>query len=338
MEIAKKNIAFLVEAIMEWSQYHGRADLPWRHGINSPLPTPYEVWVSEIMLQQTQVTRVIPFYQRFLERFPNVKSLADTTWEEFLPYYAGLGYYRRGRNMLKTAQIIEQQYQGKFLQDRDQLLALPGIGQYTANAILSFGFGQPHLAFDTNQQRVLGRFLQGDKKATLQVEGITAHIPADTEFRQLNGAIMDFANGVCLNRQPHCEHCPLQAKCVYAQTQGQQEATTSTKAERFPHASAVAMVFLHENHQHYYSSTLDHYQPFILPQGNTSRHQIQAYFQREYRLDLAVRPPFAKGFRDAQPTLLINAQILLGQPDFSIFDRAAGKAARQQALEKLNQS
>lgn len=269
------------------------------------------------MLQQTQVSRVIPCYERFLTRFPTVESLAHTTWEDFLPYHAGLGYYRRGRNMLKTADIITQAYGGQFPADTTLLQSLPGIGEYTANAILSFGFGQSHLAFDTNHQRVFGRFLAGDKKATLNVAEIEQALPEDTNFHLFNGALMDFANVVCTNRQPHCATCPLRSQCQYAQTDGALEAKATSTSSRFPYRSAQAVVFLHENHRTYYSSENDRYRPFVLPLGITSRHQIKAHFREKYQLELAVRPPWTKGYRDEQPLLLVNAQIVLGQPQFS---------------------
>lgn len=145
---------------MDFWQKAGREHLPWRRdGI-----TAYEVWVSEIMLQQTQVSRVIEYYTRFLKRFPTVHDLAVTSWEEFLPYYAGLGYYRRGRNMIEAAKKVVNEHDGEFPRDKKLLMKLPGVGDYTASAILSFAYGDNHLAWDTNLKRVIGRFFFGSKR------------------------------------------------------------------------------------------------------------------------------------------------------------------------------
>jgi A/G-specific adenine glycosylase len=308
---------FLVSSLLPWFVHNGRHHLPWRQA-----PTPYQVWVSEIMLQQTQVNRVIPYYERFLERFPTVQSLANTSWEEFLPYYAGLGYYRRGQNMLKTAQIIHEQYADIFPDTFSELKALPGIGEYTAHAILCFGFNQPVLTFDTNEQRVLGRYLHGSKTAKVDKQAVQTAIPQSISWSNLNAAMMDFANLVCTNKVPKCTECPLQTKCHYFQTKGIKEESTTTITERFPYRSAQAIIFLHENHQKYFSPRPDKYQPFTLPVGIVTRNQIKAYFRQRYQLELSVRPPFAKTFREDQPMLLVNAQILLGTHQFSEHERA----------------
>jgi A/G-specific adenine glycosylase len=122
--------------LIEWYTAYGRHELPWRNGYN-----PYHVWVAEIMLQQTQVNRVAEnFYNQFLAKFPDVQTLAQQHWEDVYPSWKGLGYYRRGQSMIKAAQAIAEEHDGEFPMDRDALLALPGIGKYTAAAILSFAF------------------------------------------------------------------------------------------------------------------------------------------------------------------------------------------------------
>jgi len=287
------------------------------------------------MLQQTQVSRVIEYYRRFVTRFPHVSTLAQTSWEEFLPYYAGLGYYRRGRNMLKTADSVMKKHNGKFPDNFAHLVALPGIGRYTANAILSFAYQQPVLAFDTNQQRLWGRLLAGSKDVKMQVNEIQSQIPAETPFNTLNESIMDFANLVCTNRSPRCVECPLKSRCDYFATQGELEEKVNSRTRTFPLSSAKAIVFLHENHQKYFSSDQTVFKPFILPIGLTSRQQIKQYFAQNFQLDLAVRPPYLKGNLDEQPMLVINAQILLGTPLFRTFERADGQAALAQLRQDL---
>ncbi|MCD8526721.1 hypothetical protein LRY65_00720 [Candidatus Woesebacteria bacterium] len=308
---------YFVDQILTWHQHNGRHNLPWR----KPNITPYEVWVSEVMLQQTQVNRVIPYYTNFLERFPTVKHLAEATWEEFLPYYQGLGYYNRGRNMLKTAQIVVNEFGGEFPTNKTALKKLPGIGEYTATAILSFGLQEPHLAFDTNHQRVWGRYLHGDKKAELDPLEIESNLPPNTDFKKLNAAIMDFANLVYTNRNPDIENSPLQPYCVFCQTGGRLESTSTSKKSDFPTSEAQTFLILHEQHKKYFSTQKRTYAPFILPAPLNTRARIQSYFEREHGLQLSVRPPYKKAYVDGVPTLFTRAQILLGEHEFSEFPK-----------------
>jgi len=320
----------VVDKLLLWSEDNGRHTLPWRKaGI-----TPYEVWVSEIMLQQTQVARVIPYYEKFLQRFPTVKSLAEASWEEFLPYYAGLGYYARGRNMLKTAKSVVENFGSKFPQDEAALRSLPGVGPYTAKAILSFGFGEPHLAFDTNQQRVFGRVFEGDRKAAIDPLKIETAIPAGTDFRLLNGTIMDFANAIC-TKKPKCELCPLRQDCHYFQTEAKLEESSVSKKSSFPTSEAQVILVLHHQHQEYFSSNDTQYEPFRLPVSLTSRAQIKEYFLRLHGLELAVRPPQQQGYLDEQPILVVNAQILLGTHSFASYSKAQAKPILQALIEQL---
>ncbi|ADU67234.1 HhH-GPD family protein [Desulfurispirillum indicum S5] len=308
-------------AMEAFSRAHGRDELPWRQ----PGMTPYGIWVSEVMLQQTQVMRVIPYFQAFMERFPHVFSLAAASWDDFLPLYRGLGYYRRGENMLACARLVVEQHDGVFPRDRKQLKALPGIGDYTASAILSFGYGEPVLAFDTNMQKVFGRFLQGSRKAVVDKEALEGSL-VDL-FRQrpmgwFNGAVMDFAGAVC-RKVPLCASCPVRTHCRYFAEEGRQE-TVAVKAGAtppFPMGSAQVHLWLHRAHRHYFSVDPDRFVPFILPPGVNRRHQIKAYFMEQYGLELAVRPPHARGFLEGMPVLLVNAQVLQGQAEFAAFTR-----------------
>lgn len=312
----KMNISLAGQKLLAWAQENGRQGLPWRQ---TDL-TPYHIWISEIMLQQTQVNRVIPFYTRFIERFPTVQALAQTSWEDFVPYYQGLGYYNRGRNMLKTAQLVVEQHDGQFPSTFDELRALPGIGEYTANAILSFGYGQPTLAFDTNQQRVWGRLLTGSKTRKVPPSEIAEALTPTLLTAELNAALMDFANLVC-TKTPHCDECPLKTNCQYFATRGELEPIVTKAKNTFPAKQAQTFLFLHENHRRYFSSQPDYFEPFQLPVPVNTRHTIQEYFARHYHLELAVRPPFAKGYVNEQPTLFTRAQILLGQPPFATFTK-----------------
>ena len=243
-----KDVRFFESALLDFFKKAGREHLPWRReGISA-----YEVWVSEVMLQQTQVSRVVPFYGKFLKRFPTVDILARTSWEEFLPYYDGLGYYIRGRNMLRTAKMVVEMYGGEFPNDTDALRRLPGIGAYTACAIASFAYGEDEIAWDTNVRRVIGRFFFGTKDADgwrLAVgrrksggEGIgkpgagniarcagievrasevvarAFSLPAKT----LNAAFMDFGSAICTGK-PKCATCPFAARCRFFRERGKRE-------------------------------------------------------------------------------------------------------------------
>lgn len=305
--------------IEEWFKTHQRQGLPWRKEPREP----YAVWISEIMLQQTQVQRVIPFYIRFLERFPNIQTLAKVSWEEFLPYYQGLGYYSRGRNILKTAQIIVEKYDGVFPQTVQELTSLPGVGIYTAHAILSFAFEKSFLSFDTNHRKVWGRFLLGDKKASLDEKEITEVLLLQRNFsaKVLNEALMDFAHTVCLNTQPKCLACPVQRNCVYFQQKGVQEVKGRKEASLLSVKKAQVFLFLHHNNQQFFSAVPEKLVPFILPPENNSRHEIQQYFLEKYGLTLSVRPPFQKKMEDGVPTLFVKAQILLGEHTFTAFSK-----------------
>lgn len=199
--------------LLEWYDENKR-DLPWRREIS-----PYRTWVSEIMLQQTRVTAVIPYFQRFLEAFPTVEALAAAEEDRLLKLWEGLGYYNRARNLHRAAKIVAEVYGGAFPEDVDGLRALPGVGEYTAGAIASIAFGKKAAAVDGNVLRVLARYLdhhgditEGKVKAELSAvagEAVDENRPGD-----FNQAMMDLGATVCLpNGTPVCDACPLKAKC-----------------------------------------------------------------------------------------------------------------------------
>jgi A/G-specific adenine glycosylase len=322
------------ERLLDFFKKSGREHLPWRKsGI-----TAYEVWVSEIMLQQTQVNRVLEYYTRFLKRFPTVESLAKATWEDFLPYYAGLGYYVRGRNMLKTAQIVHAEHGGKFPRDKKTLEGLAGIGPYTASAIMSFAFGDKHLAWDTNLKRVLGRFFLGgkqllDNKAETMFEKIF-----NKDAPWLNAALMDFGSSLCVAR-PKCGACMFRDRCVYYREKGKKEMYDARckirdkKEKNKNWKEAQVYVFLHEKHRQYYSSNRKSFKPFALSASYNTRAGIKQYFQEKYGLTLSVRPPHKKEIIGEKLTLFVNAQILLGEPKFCVFPK---NEAERYNVSKLN--
>lgn len=200
--------------ILKWYQHNGRKDLPWRKNI-----TPYRVWISEVMLQQTQVTTVIPYYQRFMQSFPTITALAKAPLDQVLAHWAGLGYYSRARNLHKTAQIIVSKWKGKFPVNFDEIVNLPGIGRSTAGAILSIAMQTSTPILDGNVKRVLCRFhaiakWPGKTEITNQLwELATQHTPKQRadDYAQ---AIMDFGATLCTRTKPRCDICPVQKHCA----------------------------------------------------------------------------------------------------------------------------
>lgn len=321
---------FFEAEILKWYKKNGRASLPWR----KKSVTPYEVWVSEIMLQQTQVSRVIEYYTRFLQKFPTVFDLAASDWEEFYPYYDGLGYYNRGRNMLQCAKKVVTEYKGAFPQKKEELMLLPGIGEYTASAVLSFGYNKDELAVDTNVKKVLGRVIGGSKEFFLKekkLEEIKNDLKANK--KNLNAALMDFSNRVCI-KAPRCGECPLQKICEYFETDGQREKIVSKKQNIFPMKDASVYLFLHKNHKEYYSENKKKYKPFFLSEKYNTRNGLKTYFQKKYNLTLAVRPPFKKTFIGKKPVLFVHAQVLLGNNRFFHFSKEKAKDFEDMVKEK----
>lgn len=316
MALQKQKVQFFEAIIQDFFRKSGRTELPWRR----PGMTAYEVWVSEIMLQQTQVPRVIEYYKKFLKKYPSVEHVAKSSWEEFLPYYEGLGYYARGRNMLKAAKMVVENFGGVFPKTKTELLTLPGVGDYTASAILSFGYNQNHLAWDTNLKRVVGRFFYGSKKADIEIEKLE-HLFTSPR-KKLNATLMDFGSSICTAR-PKCANCPLRKKCNYFQTEGFQEVMAPKEKTSFALGEAQVFLFLHEHHRKYYSAEKKRYAPFLLPASYNSRAAIKDFFRNQHGLSLSVRPPHKKFLHHGKPTLFVNAQILMGQPKFTTFPKSA---------------
>ena len=158
--------SFPWQLLLDWYSENGRHDFPWRQYDTSDT-TGYRVWLAEILLQQTQADRVVPFYEKILSKYPTIEHLARASYDEFFPYYQWLGYYSRARNLLKTANIISTEYAWVFPRDKQKLKKLPGVGEYTARAILAFGYGDTFLAWDTNLETIFSRYYHGSKTSKL---------------------------------------------------------------------------------------------------------------------------------------------------------------------------
>ncbi len=213
--------------LLDWYDL-GHRDLPWRRTSD-----PYRIWLSETMLQQTRASAAIPYYERFLERFPNVEALAQAPESEVLAMWSGLGYYHRARNLLKAAREIDEM--GSFPQNYERIRALPGVGDYTAAAVGSIAFGLPHAVLDGNVVRVVARIAAQAKTRREFQETVDAWL-APERPGDFNQAMMELGATVCLPRNPMCLVCPVEGECE-ARATGRQ-AEFPVKAQKAPAKAA----------------------------------------------------------------------------------------------------
>lgn len=204
-------VAGFSKQVLDWFAECGRKDLPWQHN-----PTPYRVWVSEIMLQQTQVTTVIPYFERFMQEFTTVEQLASASQDDVLALWTGLGYYARGRNLHRAAQLIAER--GEFPSTLENLMELPGVGRSTAGAILSLGFGLSAPILDGNVKRVLCRYqcIDGWPGSTVvqrRLWNLSTALTPQRKTGQFNQAMMDLGATLCTRTRPDCNRCPLREDC-----------------------------------------------------------------------------------------------------------------------------
>ncbi len=200
--------------VLDWYQKYGRKTLPWQLE-----KTPYKVWLSEVMLQQTQVATVIPYFERFMERFPTVTNLANAPLDEVLHLWTGLGYYARARNLHKAAQMVANLHMGVFPETFEEVAALPGVGRSTAGAILSLSLGKHFPILDGNVKRVLARCYAiggwpGKKDVEKKLWDISEQVTPAQGVSQFNQAMMDLGAMVCTRSKPKCELCPVNNICV----------------------------------------------------------------------------------------------------------------------------
>jgi len=220
-------VSAFARRLVRWQVRHGRHDLPWQRTRN-----PYRIWLSEVMLQQTQVATVIPYYRRFLARFPNVRALATATLDDVLTQWSGLGYYTRARNLHAAAQAVVAEHRGRFPGTRPALQSLPGLGRSTAAAIAVFAFGEREAILDGNVKRVLARHFAvrgypGEQRVATRLWALAeSELPA-RNIEAYTQALMDLGAGVCTRKRPDCAACPLSKTC---------EAYARGKAELYPEA------------------------------------------------------------------------------------------------------
>ena len=232
--------------LIRWQRQHGRHDLPWQDA------DAYRVWLSEIMLQQTQVATVIPYYQRFTASFPTIAALAAASEEQVLTHWSGLGYYARGRNLHATAQIIGAQHRGEFPRQYEQILELPGIGRSTAAAICALAYHERRAILDGNVRRVLARYCGIEGWAgNREVEGklwqqAEALLPP-RDIAAYTQALMDLGAAVCTRSKPKCGECPVQAGCIAFNTGRTTELPTPRPHKAVPERHAVFLLLMHDN-------------------------------------------------------------------------------------------
>lgn len=213
--LAKSSLsAPFASSVLAWYDKFGRKHLPWQQN-----KTLYGVWLSEVMLQQTQVATVIPYFERFIKTFPNVTALANASQDEVLHLWTGLGYYARARNLHKAAQKVRDDFNGNFPTDFEQVWALPGVGRSTAGAILSSVLNQPYPILDGNVKRVLARYFamegwSGEKKVENRLWELTEQVTPTERVADFNQAMMDIGAMVCTRTKPKCTLCPLQPDCL----------------------------------------------------------------------------------------------------------------------------
>ena len=231
------------DQVLVWFDQHGRKNLPWQFDRD-----PYRIWVSEIMLQQTRVDTVIPYYEKFTQRFSNVQILAVAEIDEVLHYWTGLGYYARARNMHKAARTLCKQYQGRFPENMDAMTALPGVGRSTAAAILALGFGQRQAILDGNVKRVLARYFavegwSGGAKVEKQLWACAESLLPERRMADYTQAMMDLGATLCTRARPACMLCPVQGNCIAFRKSRQYELPAPRPSRDLPQRNVhVALV------------------------------------------------------------------------------------------------
>jgi A/G-specific adenine glycosylase len=231
--------------LLDWYRTNKR-DLPWRR-----TKDPYRIWVAEVMLQQTRVDTVIPYYERFLKKFPDVRALARAREDSVLKAWENLGYYSRARHLHEAARVVVSHLGGVIPAGMDDLRKLPGVGAYTAGAILSIAFGRRVAAVDGNVIRVIARLFAIEDpvdggKAKRRIEAIAQRLVPASEPGHYNQALMDLGSGICTPRSPACPSCPLAAACRARRKEVQESIPAKRKAAAVPHREAAVAVICND--------------------------------------------------------------------------------------------
>jgi A/G-specific adenine glycosylase len=204
---------FFSKQVVQWYLEHGRHDLPWRKKV-----TPYRIWISEIMLQQTQVKTVVPYFKNFIKKFPSQKKLSEASEDQILAAWSGLGFYRRARNIFATKEIIKNHYGNRFPNQFQQIIKFPGIGKSTAGAIMSLAYLDPHPILDGNVKRVISRFLKKELDLLKEAElwKLSKEMVNRDDCFSYTQGIMDLGATICTPSSPSCAECPVNSQCLSA--------------------------------------------------------------------------------------------------------------------------
>jgi A/G-specific adenine glycosylase len=232
--------------LIAWQRTHGRHDLPWQSA------SAYHVWLSEIMLQQTQVATVIPYYQRFVASFPTIAALAAATEEQVLAHWSGLGYYARGRNLHRAAQIIVENHHGEFPCQFEQIIELPGIGRSTAAAICALAYHERRAILDGNVKRVLARYCgisgpPSEKAVEAQLWQQAEALLPQSDIASYIQAQMDLGAMLCTRSKPKCGECPVRSDCVAFQSGRVSELPTPRPRKAVPERHSTFLLLMHGN-------------------------------------------------------------------------------------------
>lgn len=244
----KPPIHSFAQRLVDWQQRHGRHDLPWQRTRD-----PYRIWLSEIMLQQTQVATVIPYYQRFLERFPDVAALAVASPAAVAEAWAGLGYYARARNLHRCAQLVIDSHGGRFPESAEALSQLPGIGPSTAAAVAAFAWGERAAILDGNVKRVFCRHFgiegfPGKAAVEKSLWALAASLLPEDGIEAYTQGLMDLGATLCTRNRPDCSRCPLQATCVASRDGRQAELPESRPRSALPERNTTLVLISDGQH------------------------------------------------------------------------------------------
>lgn len=284
--------------LLDWYQHNNRS-LPWREE-----PTPYRIWVSEVMLQQTRAETVIPYFERWMVRFPTLEALASASQQEVLSEWEGLGYYSRARNLHQAAQKVVEEFEGNLPRDIEQLKSLPGIGRYTAGAITSIAFGQDEPALDGNIRRVLARVFDVNLPARSPAgekslwELARAHIPPG-QAGDFNQVLMDLGALICTPRRPRCTHCPIIESCKAFSLGIQEERPVTIKKQPVPHydvSSAViqqgGQVLIAQRPAHGLLGGMWEYPGGKIEPGENQEAALEREIREELGVEIQINSPF----------------------------------------------
>ncbi len=292
-EFAIRDSPGFAKALLTWFAAAGR-DLPWRND-----PTPYAVWISEIMLQQTQVKTVLPYFLRWMERFPDIETLSGASSEEILKSWEGLGYYSRAENIRKTARTIVCECGGEFPRTYRELMKLPGIGEYTAGAVMSFAYNEVCPVVDVNIERVLARLLDigappKERAVRNSIRGAALELIPSGKSSSFNQALMELGATVCLPRKPLCPECPARLWCESSRLGIVDQRPVAGKRKVFTSIEAALGVLIHMGKILIQKRAPSGLMPNLwefpggkLREGETPEEALRREFREEVELDVA---------------------------------------------------